>query len=92
MDIVIYWIVIILPLYVSPSKSHKNFIGYSDIIIAYSDNSCTDYTKIFDFQPYLAPIISYFIYKYRYQLNSIRNLIILMKIYVMTMYTVIYLM
>ena len=34
---------------VSPSKSHTNFIGYSDIIIGYSDSSCTNYTKILDF-------------------------------------------
>ena len=27
---------------VSPSKSHTNFIGYSD-------NSCTDFTQILDF-------------------------------------------
>ena len=33
----------------SPNKSHTNFIGYSDIIIGYSDNSCTDCTKILDF-------------------------------------------
>ena len=34
---------------VSPRKSHANFIGYSYIIIGYSDNSCTNYTKILDF-------------------------------------------
>ena len=34
---------------VSPSKSHTNFIGYSDIIIGYSDNSYTNYTRILDF-------------------------------------------
>ena len=34
---------------VPPSKSHRNFIGYSDIIIGYSDNSCTEYTQILDF-------------------------------------------
>ena len=34
---------------VFPGKSHTNFIGYGNIIIGYSDNLCTDYTRIFDF-------------------------------------------
>ena len=36
------------------------------------------------------PLFHILHYKYRYQLNTIRNLIILMKIYVLTMYIVIY--
>ena len=35
-------VIVFAALGVPPSKSHTYFIGYSDIIIGYSYNSCTD--------------------------------------------------
>ena len=65
---------------VSPSKSHGNFIGYSDIILDIVIIRAPIIQKDFDL---LLPTEFHSLqYKFRYQLNSIRNLIIFMNIYV----------